>query len=404
MRKTKFYAATLAAVMTLSAAGCSKTAVTEETTAVSAEVETTDVETTEAETTETETTEAETTEAETTELETETEAHVHDYAEATCTDPATCTICGATEGEALGHDFTPATVEAPKTCTRCGITEGNPVSFHELSVPEGYDSLCVRSDAFVGIISRIDSTGPFNVDTLEIYFMTLDGEVKGSTEVSSEWPLFDTWYVTENAVIVCHTDSETQATGGGGVSSIPTTKLFVYDFDGKCHIEAEVDFTDAFGSMDSTDYGNVYPVASSDENGIVKVYNNNSEAALLYFDQENFEQVDTSVYTEDDSYTHEGWYYYREQANGLIMVGSLDQSEWGYLDADGNVLAMYADASDFTSSGYALVSNDREHYDLIDNELNVVAENIVSGVSVSVYDDVITVKAADGSKSYYMVE
>lgn len=40
-------------------------------------------------------------------------AHEHEYAEATCTEPETCTICGETKGEALGH-----TVDIG-VCTRC---------------------------------------------------------------------------------------------------------------------------------------------------------------------------------------------------------------------------------------------------------------------------------------------
>ncbi|MBO5837555.1 MAG: leucine-rich repeat protein [Oscillospiraceae bacterium] len=48
----------------------------------------------------------------------------HSYANATCTDPKTCTVCGATEGDALGHDFADATCTAPKTCKVCGATEG----------------------------------------------------------------------------------------------------------------------------------------------------------------------------------------------------------------------------------------------------------------------------------------
>lgn len=40
-------------------------------------------------------------------------AHEHEYAEATCTEPETCTICGETKGESLGH-----TVDIG-VCTRC---------------------------------------------------------------------------------------------------------------------------------------------------------------------------------------------------------------------------------------------------------------------------------------------
>jgi hypothetical protein len=48
----------------------------------------------------------------------------HEWAEATCTEPKTCTVGGETEGEALGHDWQEATCSAPKTCSVCGETEG----------------------------------------------------------------------------------------------------------------------------------------------------------------------------------------------------------------------------------------------------------------------------------------
>ena len=57
----------------------------------------------------------------------------HEFAEATCTTPKTCTICGATEGEALGHSFTSyvsnddaaCTTDGTKTakCDRCEETD-----------------------------------------------------------------------------------------------------------------------------------------------------------------------------------------------------------------------------------------------------------------------------------------
>ena len=48
----------------------------------------------------------------------------HKYADATCTDPKTCTVCGATDGEALGHTWVDATCTDPKTCSVCQATEG----------------------------------------------------------------------------------------------------------------------------------------------------------------------------------------------------------------------------------------------------------------------------------------
>lgn len=51
-------------------------------------------------------------------------AHKHDWADATCTEPRTCTICKKTEGDPLGHDWLDATCTSPKTCRRCNISQG----------------------------------------------------------------------------------------------------------------------------------------------------------------------------------------------------------------------------------------------------------------------------------------
>ena len=41
----------------------------------------------------------------------------HNYAEATCTKPKTCTLCGATTGSATGHSWKNATCTEPATCS-----------------------------------------------------------------------------------------------------------------------------------------------------------------------------------------------------------------------------------------------------------------------------------------------
>ena len=56
--------------------------------------------------------------------ETEGEALGHDWEAATCTEPETCSVCGETEGKALGHDWKAATCTEPKTCSVCGKTKG----------------------------------------------------------------------------------------------------------------------------------------------------------------------------------------------------------------------------------------------------------------------------------------
>lgn len=55
---------------------------------------------------------------------TDAEGHSHEWKEATCITPKTCSTCSATEGEALGHIWKDASCSAPKTCITCSATEG----------------------------------------------------------------------------------------------------------------------------------------------------------------------------------------------------------------------------------------------------------------------------------------
>lgn len=55
----------------------------------------------------------------------------HEWDDATCTEPKTCSKCGETEGEALGHTWSEADCEHPKTCAVCGLTEGVPLGHTE---------------------------------------------------------------------------------------------------------------------------------------------------------------------------------------------------------------------------------------------------------------------------------
>ena len=49
----------------------------------------------------------------------------HEWKDADCGAPKTCTLCGETEGEkTANHEWKDATTEAPKTCAVCGLTEG----------------------------------------------------------------------------------------------------------------------------------------------------------------------------------------------------------------------------------------------------------------------------------------
>jgi len=56
----------------------------------------------------------------------------HEWQEATCVAPRTCSLCGKTDGEVVDHTWQEATCELPKTCAVCGATEGEPLG-HKFS-------------------------------------------------------------------------------------------------------------------------------------------------------------------------------------------------------------------------------------------------------------------------------
>ena len=65
----------------------------------------------------------------------------HDFADADCLNPKTCTVCGKTEGSALGHEWTTPDVDLCKvqsTCSRCGATDGE----NKEHTPENDDNDC----------------------------------------------------------------------------------------------------------------------------------------------------------------------------------------------------------------------------------------------------------------------
>ncbi len=48
----------------------------------------------------------------------------HEWRDATCDTPKTCSKCAVTEGDVLGHSWKEADCVTPKTCSRCGLAEG----------------------------------------------------------------------------------------------------------------------------------------------------------------------------------------------------------------------------------------------------------------------------------------
>ncbi len=68
----------------------------------------------------------------------DSDSNIHNFAEAKCTRPRTCTDCGATRGAALGHSFSEVTCNEGSVCIRCGKF-GTPAPGHTT-----YNGICER--------------------------------------------------------------------------------------------------------------------------------------------------------------------------------------------------------------------------------------------------------------------
>ena len=84
--------------------------------------------------------------------------HTHEWQDATCTEPQTCTICGATEGEALGHDWQEATCTDPETCSRCGETQGEALGHEVAEWETTREPTCSKEGERSGTCSRCGET------------------------------------------------------------------------------------------------------------------------------------------------------------------------------------------------------------------------------------------------------
>lgn len=78
----------------------------------------------------------------------------HDWSEATCTDPQKCRRCGVTEGVALGHDWEDATCTEARKCTRCGETVGESLGHSVDDWKVVKDSTCSETGVKEGICNR----------------------------------------------------------------------------------------------------------------------------------------------------------------------------------------------------------------------------------------------------------
>ena len=99
----------------------------------------------------------------------------HEYADATCTAPATCSKCGDKQGEALGHNPVPV-AEVPATCMTDGTEAG---------------TSCSRCEAKITGQEEIEATGHKYVFTATQPTATSAGRITGVCSVEGCGATFD---------------------------------------------------------------------------------------------------------------------------------------------------------------------------------------------------------------------
>ena len=318
---------------------------------------------------------------------TEGEALGHDFLEATCEVLSTCSRCGCTQGEYAEHDFAPANLEVAKTCKVCGQTEGEPVKLAIFKTSEG--------ESNVGGLNfdRFDQYWPISNSTIAALFYNsqlwefggkwtyrgcnlIDAD-SGSTVYRERWGEVEFPYDVYDVI-----DSDTLRywlmffqpnPGSASLVIFTDSKMVGYDDRFQKVFEANADMDD-FVNCDS--------IYSSERLEMLFLINY-SDGSTRYFSSLNGESVPEPK-AEPEPKKLEGFAksHYQE---GLDIYLVSQNDEWGYADAEGNIISMYMDATDFNAAGYALVSDDRVTYDLIDADFNVIATDVVSGKGASTF-------------------
>lgn len=94
----------------------------------------------------------------------ETEGDVlgHSWVEATCTTPKTCSVCSETEGNVLEHTWMEATCTVPKTCSLCGDTSGKTLE-HSINYNNGKCRICEKTLITITEIEESEIEDYFNI-------------------------------------------------------------------------------------------------------------------------------------------------------------------------------------------------------------------------------------------------
>ncbi len=321
----------------------------------------------------------------------------HEWEEATCEAPKTCKRCKKTEGDPLPHEWISATLDAPKTCANCGATEGDPIKVTQYTLKErtgrNWENVHFYNDSMVCASKEGDS--------VVAGFYDLDGNELNTIEVpfiKNYW----SWGYTMPMTL-----PEGNKVG---------FQVFSFDYNDNGLLEVFDTRGNKLGAIDTyyyLDEGYISARTCEDSRYLAEV-RSFDEKPVWYLDMKELKLVDADTeehallnLTYVDDYDKDRFGYCEkligENVSGYF-VANKDKTQWGFADEDFNEIAMYKDASYFTASGFALVTQDGRNYDLINSDFEVVAEGIAQGDGASVQDsDCNVVRVRDGKETTILI-
>ena len=315
----------------------------------------------------------------------------HEWKDATCTEPRACSRCGEVSSEALGHTWKERNLEAPKTCTRCGLTEGEKVLFTELvfrKIPvQELSRMLFRKDTIIGLDFKKWAIHYYDYEENEIAAVDLlqfTGEDCAWTVTTLPPYINDDIYTTFQVI-----DSEN------------TAHVYVFDGYGKelGRVEQKVsiprghhlDFCDIADGryikyMDE-DADSRETVIAIDFETMTIVPPNTGTPVETVLPKDDYKTVSSVLYNDK--------YLLVTKKNGkCVFVHHEYRTE----------SAEFYDASSFSPYGFALASPDGAAYDLLDMDLNVIAENVAEGTFAAWRGDSVFYVAKDGEKHFYSIK
>ena len=171
----------------------------------------------------------------------------HQWVDANCTTPKTCSLCQETEGSPIGHSWKAATCIAPKTCENCSQTEGEALGHTweaaTCMIPERC-SVCYETQ---GVVSGHD----WEEATTETPKTCKNCQLTEGNKIVTD-PRFTTASTKElHGKWSCHVDIPGDIAGTEGyLDTIPAT--LYYEFGNAGELTAIIELEDTFAFLEAT--------------------------------------------------------------------------------------------------------------------------------------------------------